>query len=64
MEKLYCPYCGKRLVDGQCEENCEIEAARYEEERSRQFYEDYYSNPEVQYGWHQQDLIDMYRRER
>ena len=28
------------------------------------FLEDYYDNPETQYGWYQQDLIDMYRREK
>ncbi len=33
------------------------------EERER-FYEDYYNSPEVQYGWHQQDMIDLRMRER
>jgi hypothetical protein len=33
-------------------------------ERKRNFYEDYNNDPIVQDGWHQQDIIDMYRRER
>lgn len=33
-------------------------------EAERDFYEDYYNDPLVQDGWHQQDIIDMYRRER
>lgn len=32
------------------------------EERER-FLEDYYNDPEVQYGWHQQDMIDLRERE-
>jgi len=28
------------------------------------FMEDYENDPVVQEGWHQQDIIDMYRRER
>lgn len=34
-----------------------------EEERGR-FEEEYNSNPYVTTGWAQQDVIDMYRRER
>lgn len=30
----------------------------------RRFVEGYYDDPIVQDGWHQQDVIDMYRRER
>lgn len=37
---------------------------RAEAEAQEQFLEDYYNDPEVQYGWYQQDLIDMRRRER
>ena len=33
-------------------------------EAEAQFIEDYENDPEVQYGWYQQDLIDMRRRER
>ena len=32
-------------------------------EAEAQFIEDYENSPEVQYGWYQQDLIDMRRRE-
>ena len=32
-------------------------------EAQAQFIEDYESDPEVQYGWYQQDLIDLRRRE-
>ena len=56
MNKMYCPYCGELLADG-C--NCEREAA----EAREQFIEDYENSPETQYGWAQQDLIDMRRRE-
>ena len=33
-------------------------------EAQAQFIEDYENDPEVQYGWYQQDLIDLRRRER
>lgn len=33
-------------------------------EAERDFLDDYYNDPLVQDGWHQQDIIDMYRRER
>lgn len=33
-------------------------------EAERDFMEDYENDPLVQDGWHQQDLIDMYRMER
>lgn len=57
MEKRYCAYCGAPLEDG-CE--CEREAARARED----FIDEYESRPDVNYGWAQQDLIDMYRFER
>ena len=56
MKKAYCPYCGELLSDG-C--NCEREAA----EAAADFIEEYESRPDVQYGWRQQDLIDLCRRE-
>ena len=28
------------------------------------FLDSYYNDPEVQYGWYQQDMIDLRRRER
>ena len=34
------------------------------EEQHQRFLDDYYSDPLVNEGWHQQDVIDMYRRER
>ena len=54
----------------ECEENG-IDAdealgewSRIQAERKARFYEDYYNDPIVQAGWAQQDVIDMYRRER
>lgn len=57
MKKMYCQYCGQPLT-----ENCECE--RIAAEEHEQFLEDYYNNPMVHEGWKQQDIIDMYRRER
>ena len=42
--------------------NHQISVAMMEAERD--FIEAYENNPIVQEGWRQQDLIDMYRRER
>lgn len=33
-------------------------------EAEEDFFEAYENDPVVQEGWHQQDIIDMYRRER
>ena len=38
---------------------CAREAAEAETE----FIEEYENRPDVQYGWHQQDLIDLRHRE-
>lgn len=57
MKKMYCQYCGSLLT-----ENCECE--RIAQEEHERFLEDYYNDPMVQEGWRQQDIIDMYRRER
>lgn len=57
MKKAFCPYCGEPTENG-CE--CERLAA----EERQQFIEDYENRPETQYGYYQQDIIDMYRRER
>ena len=57
MKKRFCPYCGEPL-----ENECECE--RYAAEEAEQKMQDYYDDPVVQYGWYQQDIIDMYRRER
>lgn len=37
---------------------------RYLAEKREQFLERYYNDPLVQEGWRQQDLIEMYRREK
>lgn len=42
--------------------NHEINRAMAEAEES--FFDDYENDPVVQAGWHQQDIIDMYRAER
>lgn len=56
MKAKYCRFCGQPLT-----ENCDCE--RIAAEEHEQFLEDYANDPEVQYGWHQQDIIDMRRRE-
>ena len=57
MEKSFCPYCGQPLSVG-------CDCARQVAEEAELLQEEYESRPEVQDGWHQQDIIDMYRRER
>ena len=57
MEKMFCPYCGKPLSDW-------CDCAKYAQEDEERFMEEYNSDPEVNYGWYQQAIIDMYRRER
>lgn len=56
MNKLFCPYCGMRLDEG-C--NCLKEIA----EMKAEAIEEYENRPDVQYGWRQQDMIDLRRRE-
>ena len=56
MKAMYCRFCGKSLT-----ENCDCE--RIAADEHEQFLEDYSNDPEVQYGWYQQDIIDMRRRE-
>lgn len=56
MKKLYCTYCGYLLSDG-------CECARELAEMEADFIEEYENRPDVQYGWHQQDMIDLRRRE-
>lgn len=54
----------------ECEENgvdendALNEWGKYNEEKREMFEEEYYSDPYVNAGWVQQDVIDMYRRER
>lgn len=54
-EKRFCPYCGTPLSDG-CD--CERELAGYEADLIDELEERQLAN-----AW-QQDLIDLYRRER
>ena len=35
----------------------------YQAERKERFLEGYYNDPMVQYGWYQQDMIDLRRSE-
>ena len=56
MKPLFCPYCGKPLT-----EHCDC--ARETAEAHDRFIEKYENDPLVQYGWHQQDMIDLRRRE-
>ena len=56
MKAQYCRFCGLPLT-----ENCDCE--KVAEEQGKQFLEDYENDIEVQYGWHQQDMIDLRRRE-
>lgn len=56
MKKQYCPYCGQHVSE-RCD--CEKEIAQAEAD----FIEEYENRPDVQYGWAQQDLIDLRRRE-
>jgi hypothetical protein len=56
MKKKFCEYCGTPVEEG-CD--CLRELA----EEREQFIEDYENSPETQYGWAQQDLIDLRRRE-
>ena len=54
----------------ECEENgvdendALNEWEKYNEEKRKMFEEEYYSDSYVNAGWVQQDVIDMYRRER
>lgn len=56
MKPKFCQYCGTPLDEG-CE--CLRDLAEYEAE----LIEELENRPETQLGYHQQDLIDMYRRE-
>ena len=41
-----------------------LEWDRYQAEERERRYDEYMNDPEVQYGWYQQDIIDMRTRER
>ena len=50
--------------EGMTSQQAMQELTRYMNESRNRFVEDYYNDPLVQEGWHQQDIIDMYRMER
>lgn len=53
MTKKFCPYCGGPI--GYCK--CEAEA----EDEREEFFDQYYSDPEICAGLAQQDYIDLAR---
>lgn len=50
--------------DGLTASEAQDEWERYLAEKQEQFLERYYNDPLIQDGWRQQDLIEMYRREK
>lgn len=50
--------------DGLTGEEALDEWYRAVDERHQRFIEDYENSPETQYGWHQQDMIDIRWMER
>lgn len=55
MRKNFCEYCGKKMDENGYSCYC----------RDNMFSEDEYNERlDIQQGWRQQDVIDMYRRER
>lgn len=56
MKARFCQYCGTHLSEG-CE--CERELAQIEAD----FIEEYENRPDTLYGWAQQDMIDLRKRE-
>ena len=54
MKPIYCKYCGE-LLENRCD------CLRELSEAEADFIEDYENDPMVNYGWHQQDIIDMRR---
>jgi len=57
MKKRFCEYCGTPIADG-CD--CLKEAA----EEYAATVEEIENRPDTQYGWYQQDMIDLHRMER
>jgi len=53
--------CRKHGLDA---DEAECKWYEYCDDKQRAFEEEYYSRPDVCAGWAQQDIIDMYRRER
>ncbi len=50
--------------NGLSSDEAQTEYCRAIEEEKERVLEDYYNNPIHEEGWRQQDIIDMYRRER
>lgn len=50
--------------EGMTRQQAMLSLGRYMNECRNSVIEDYYNDPIVQDGWHQQDIIDMYRMER
>lgn len=59
--EYHCPY---EDYGGYESERCRVCCGLGVDEDSYDVVEDYEDDLEVQYGWYQQDIIDMYRRER
>jgi hypothetical protein len=57
MKKRFCEYCGTPIADG-CD--CLKEAA----DEYAATVEEIENRPDTQYGWYQQDMIDLHRMER
>lgn len=51
-------------AEGYTDDEINREISRAMAEDQEAFIEAYENDPVVQAGWHQQDIIDMYRRER
>lgn len=60
----YCQMVDEMRAQGYSDNEINNEIGRARAEAESEFYENYYNDHDVQYGWHQQDIIDMYRRER
>lgn len=50
--------------EGMTSQQAMLSLGRYMNECRNSMIEDYYNDPIVHDGWHQQDIIDMYRIER
>lgn len=57
MRKLFCEYCGTELEDG-------CDCLHQLGQEIKDFHEDYDNRLDILEGQKQQDIIDMYRRER
>lgn len=64
MFRKYSELIEDMTAQGYSDQEINLEIDKAEARAQEQFIEDYENDPMVQYGWHQQDIIDMYRRER